>query len=198
MRAGVVAIGVGLMLAVPARAKVGESVPAPRLEARVTWQDGEERREAWIDPRAIVEFDANEAGERAVKALDSLAVGRWSGRARLWRLGRPEAGEALAKLSKSLSRGRFARVFRDAPSSSSRARALTGELVVTVSPDVTSPRKLLGERLLVVVRSLPATTHTFLVRPQAPVDPLLLASRLSGSPGVVSAVPNWWLEGAAK
>jgi len=198
MGARMLSIGLLLCLAGPAEAKVGASEPVPPLEAKVTWRDGGEPREAWIDPRAIVEFEASEAGEGAVRAADPGATSRRRGRARLWHLGTPRAREVLAQLSKSMPKGCFARVYRDAPSSSSRARALTGELVVTVAPDVASPRKLLGERLLVVVRSLPATTHTFLVRPPAPVDPLVLAAKLSGARGIVSAVPDWWLEGEAK
>lgn len=196
MRAVIVAIGV--LCAGSAWARVGGGEAGEALTVKLSWNDGGELRDAWLDPRAILEFEADEAGARAVKSIDPAASGTKSGQARVWRLASMEGREAIARLSKTMPKGRFVPVYRDAPSVGSRARALTGELVVTVSSDVANPRKMLGERLLLVVRSLPSSPNSFLVRPPAAVDPIKLASRLTGSRGVVSAVPNWWLEGAAK
>lgn len=182
-----------------ATAKVeGGRVDGEPLYGELAWSEAGEARKAWLDPKAIVELDATAEGRKAVLAIDRAATSRNVGKARLWRLS-TDGGRVLEKLASTAPRGRFHAVHRDAPSTTGRARALTGELLVTVATaQVPTARKLLASKLLEVVKALPAPPGTFRVRPMARVDPIVLASKLEGAPGIVSATPNWWLEVAPR
>ena len=177
MRAWIVLACVLWATAAWAKVEAGR-VDGEPLYGEVTWSDGGDARKAWLDPKAIVELDAGDKGRKAVLAIDPKATSRTIGKARLWRLS-VDGARVIEKLAATQPAGRFMAVYRDAPSTTGRARALTGELIVTVTSDqVTTARKLFASRLLTLVKPLPAPPGTFRVKPMAKVDPIALSAKL--------------------
>lgn len=190
---------VALVLSASSAQAKGKGQGDPLLGS-ITYVDGAQKRRVWLDPRAIAEFAASDGGAAAVKAVDPAAtVAKRAGGVRLWLLS-ADVSAALEQLAARRPGQRFARVYRDAPSTAGRARALTGNLVVTLAPSVSpaAVRKLLASKRLELRRSLPAPPNTALVQPPKGSDPLALAESLAKTRGVVHATADWWLEVAVR
>jgi hypothetical protein len=183
----------------PTQAAQKEPRPGARpLYGELSYRDGREARRVWLDPAALLEFDGSDATAKLLRSLDASAVPTAYGRHRLWQLKGIDAGTALRAVEAKRPGVRLAPVYRDAPSSAGRARALTGELLLSARLGAAERARLLEKHALLQVRSLPAPTHALVVRPRGRADPLKLAETISTEPGVRQASAVWWLESKAR
>ncbi len=171
---------------------------ATPLYGELSYRDGAENRRVWLDPKAFLEFDGTPAVAQLMRKLDASAKPRAIGKNRLWLLAGIDAATAREVVLRKLPKARLSPVYRDAPATTGRARALTGELIVTVRGQGPATAQFLAEHGLVLVRTLPPETHAAVVRPKKATDPLALADGLSKVDGVASATAVWWLESAPR
>ena len=179
----------------PVDAKGAGATP---LFGDLAYLDGAEARHAWLDPKAFIEFDASQNVARLMLKLDASAKPLAVGKNRLWTLAGLDAATVREVLARKLPKTHVAPVYRDAPSTAGRARAMTGEVLVTMRGQATATPAFLTEYGLILVRTLPPATHAVVVRPKSETDPLALAGRLAKVDGVASVSAVWWLESAAR
>lgn len=156
------------------------------------WRDGANVRRAWVDPRVVAEFrPRDDAGGRPLPPVPGATL-LAPGRTRLWLLPGPETSEEVAARADLATP--LAPVFRDGPTSAAPLRAAVGGVIVQLDPTWAEA----AVRTWATGLGLPAPTKLtmgpgwWLVASAPGMPSIDLAARLTGSPGVVSAAPDWW------
>lgn len=163
-----------------------------------SWYDGVQRKTIWLDPNLLAEFDPKPADHPQVTALAASATPLKNGHAmRLWRL-KPgiSAKAAEQQLRQQLPAGKISPVWHDGASTTSRKRALPGNIIVHLNPDWDTQQvnQWFRQHSLVVVKPLPIGPNIFVVKTDPGLAALDKANALYLSGEVVAAYPNWWVE----
>lgn len=160
------------------------------------WYDGNQAREVWLDPSLVAEFGANAQTPDALRSAGVRARPQAaSGGVRLWRLSDGPRPDALARrLTGVVGTAAFSPVLRDSPASSSRLRALPGNIIVYFDPtwDMATIGRWLSDHNLQLIKPLPIRRNAFLIKTAPGLEALNTANALYRSGEVVAAFPDWW------
>ena len=166
----------------------------------VTWHDGRTKRRLKIIPDLIAEFSTNPPLEKInIKKADPKAVliSRNSG-IHIWRINKQTIKESLkkGKIPTAIS-GDISLVFKD---SSGRKRALPGNIIVYMDKSWPADKiyKWAKRRNLIVIKRISLFHNSYLIKTPAGIASLNISNSLIGTPGVISASPNWWKEAAPR
>lgn len=179
--------GCGSLQAAAPTGKSAELVGAP-----YTWYEGDQPRQAWIDPALIAEFPDHTASGVQEVAPSARELPSPERGIRLWAL-EQGAGGALRSLQSAQPEGRYSPVLRDP---GGRMRALPGNVLVYLDPalDSRQAQDWLSGQGLEVLRRLDFAPNAWLVRSEPGLAALELANRLRQAPTVEAATPEWWQE----
>ena len=157
------------------------------------WYDGKEKRQLWLDPEAVVEFNPDAAGAQNVHRLHPEARDVSSNpRVRIWKLSSPDS---TSRALQARSRGpKFSPMLADAPGSARARRALPGNIVVYLDPTWTKAATdaWIAKHHLKVVRKLGVAPNVFVFAAAAGLDALDTANRLYETGEVRASSPDWW------
>lgn len=162
------------------------------------WHDGNVEQHITLVPDIMAEFpfrDSTKKSGISIRSLDAKAgIISENGKIRIWRL-------TSSKLINDLKRGivpagaedAYSPVFQD---SSGRKRALPGNVIVFMDKSWSKARveDWARVRSLIILKQISTYSNVFLIRTPAGIESLTLANSLYKTEGVVSAIPNWWVE----
>lgn len=170
------------------------------LKESYYWYDGDQRREVWLNPNMIAEFNPGPAGRAAIKGLIPGAK-RFSKKplpmVRLWQVEAPDGTvESVRMIIKKFPAGRFSPVFHDTSSSSGRMRALFGNIIVYLRPewDEATVSNWAKSHGLEVIKRLKIGKNAYLIKTEPGMAALETANSIYESGEVVAAFPDWWQE----
>lgn len=166
----------------------------------LVWHDGSQERTLWRDDGLVAEFGHLASTRSAVKAAVPTAKERTTkhGGLRMWEV-TEDAVTTLNAIKRADPRARVSPVFRDSETGG-RLRALPGNVIVHLDPswDDARVRDWAKAQGVEIVRKLTFGNNIYLIKTDAGLVALEMATKLSTTAGVVRAAPDWWEEVTAR
>ena len=167
------------------------------------WYDGEREQRVWLNPQVVAEFNPGAQGESVMKSAASgariLSMKHSQAAVRFWQLDNT-AETAIRSLRSNHPQGSYSAVFHDGPASSSRMRALPGNVIVFLDPqwNQAAVNNWVGKRKLEIVKKLEIGPNIYLIKTGPGLEALETANTLYRSGEVKAALPDWWQEVATR
>jgi hypothetical protein len=114
---------------------------------------------------------------------------------RLWQLN-DTAATSIRSLKSIHPQGKYSAVLQDGPSSTSRMRALLGNVIVYLDPqwDEAAVSNWLSSRKLEVVKKLGIVPNIYVIKTGPGLEALATANAFYRSGEMKVAFPDWWQE----
>ena len=166
------------------------------LQQSYAWHDGDQARQAWLDPNLIASF----GGGSSTKSLLAQSYGEAkevvrAGAVTIYSL--PAGTDAVKAADRMRAAGgTYSPVFHETSDPVSSLRALPGGVVVQLPKDWSESQvdNWLKAQGLQRSGNRAIAPNLFVVDSAPGMASLELANRLNGMADVVSAQPNWWVQ----
>jgi hypothetical protein len=163
------------------------------------WYDGRQKRTVWLNPGVVAEFHGGPPEKSLLlKNYPAASVRSVHRSVRIWELPAGQFSDTLPNPGESSgpTPSVYSPVFHDAPTESSRMRALPGNVIVYLDPGwdhnkVTHWMETLGFE---VAKKLEIRSNAYVLKTGPGMEALQTANALYESGEVVAAFPDWWLE----
>ena len=173
-----------------------------RLEQSYVWYDGEREHTVWLDPNVVAEFNPGPADQSPLKKsfTGARVIPGKQAAVRFWSVDSVPAATAVCALKERYPGGTFSPVLHDGPSTSSRKRALPGNVIVYLNPawDASAVKRWVDTHKLQIVKKLEIGTNIYVIKTGPGLEALETANALYSSGEVVAAFPDWWQEVATR
>lgn len=175
------------------------NIPAAQLQQSYTWYDGDIKREVWVNPQLIAEFNPTISQKNQISAAVTGAqvVSAKMGPVRFWQVNDTiNAKTAISSISKRMNSNQISAVLHDGASTLSAMRAIPGNIIIYLDPgwDQATATQWLAQKNLQVVSQRQFMPNVFVIKSIPGLESLLMANKLYESGEVVAAFPNWWKE----
>ncbi len=177
------------------------TIPAQKIYAEdnsesFTWYDGSKKRKIKIIPDMVAEFSANHPAEKSVIKKEDANARVISSKhgMHIWKISQQPMKKAVQRGQiPATLKGKFSPLFKD---SSGRKRALPGNIIVYLdkSWDQEKVYSWAKSKNIEIIKCISAYLNAYLIKTPPGLESLNIANKLYGTPGVVSASPNWWKE----
>ena len=167
------------------------------LTRSYVWYDGNRERTVWVDPSLVIEFTTANVSQSSLKRMlpDAKLHSSVGKTIHIWNIGStldPQAVIQNLKAKKSLEK--YSPVFHEGPSTSSRKRALPGNIIVYLKPEWSQDEvdRWVKKSQLQVIQKLNFGPYVYLVKTSEGLDALNRANQLYKGGEVLAATPEWW------
>jgi len=179
------------------------NVPSEQLQQSYTWYDGDIKREIWLNPQLMAEFNptTTQKNQISATAVGIRIANDNMNSIRFWRIDAQSSSiTALQSISLSTDANPVSAVLHDAASTDSGMRALPGNIILYLNPewDKVTVERWLKQKNLQVVSRRKYLSNVFVIKSKPGLDSLLKANSLYESGEVIAAFPNWWKELVSK
>ena len=175
------------------------NVPAAQLQQSYTWYDGDIKREVWLNPQLIAEFNPtiSQNNQLSTAITGVQRVISKMGSVRFWQVdGTKSTNAAISSISKRINSNQVSAVLHDGASTVSVMRALPGNIIIYLNPDWDQATAVqwLTQKNLQVVSQRQNMPNVFVIKSIPGLESLIKANELYESGEVIAAFPNWWKE----